>query len=137
MEHLAASLTQAIYRRGWSTKKKQRAIQISKTSADTLEGREELEELEKAEAWKLQSEELIEKGFGYGRESTDAKTLLQSAQATKTLIDIYKTAGSMLAPAAKQQETVGLMLFVIDPDKPSVKRAQVIDLEDDTEDIGL
>ena len=142
---LVRNVTQLLYIQGWTKiKKRQRAlVSIDKSEVAPL-NKEEEEEVEKAQAFKDQSEELLEKSFKMGREAVDAKTLREASSATKNYMDTYGRAKLMSSPVLEIKVAIGVGLFTVgEEQKASVlvtdgmKIAQPIDSPPLTSDIGI
>ena len=98
------------------------------------------EEIERIAAWKDQSAELVEKSFEKGRDSVDAKTLMQSGIAARSYVDVYNKAKTMNAPVIEGQRIAGIALILVKPDQipnVSMKTAQPVETALISEDVGI
>ena len=142
---LARNIGQFLCNQGWTKiKKRQRAMVIANADTPAPLNEEEQEEIEKAQAFKDQSEELLEKSFEYGRKAVDAKELREASSATKNYMDTYGRAKLMTAPVLEIKIALGVGLFTVgEEQQPGVlvtggmKIAQPIDSPPLTSDIGI
>ena len=141
---LALNLAKALYRRGWTKVKKKRAIVLRETAGIPMYSNDEQEEIDKIQAFKDQSEELLEKSYEYGRKAVDAKELREASSATKNYMDTYSKAKLMSSPVLEIKIALGVGLFTVgEEQKASVlvtdgmKIAQPIDSPPLTSDIGI
>ena len=145
LPEVAEKIRQLLYRKGWTKlKKKYRVIDITDKDDIPALSEEEEEEVEKAQAFKDQSEELLEKSFKMGREAVDAKTLREASSATRNYIDAYQRSKLMSAPVLEIQVNIGVGLFTLGEEQKAslpaaggMKIAQPIDSPPLTSDIGI
>ena len=135
---LVNSLSCALYRKGWTKIRTTRVTEIQHKEQTAILSDEEREELDKIDAFKDQSEELLEKSFQLGREAVDAKTLMQASASSKNYLDVYQRSQLMKSPETGTPVLIGVNLFAIgDNEQPAMKTAEPIGLDPITTNIGL
>ena len=133
-------LRQQMVTRGLPAEKRKRECLVLSRNKAALD-KQDASELATSEAFALQAEELVEKGFKLARDTDNARDFKDAASGTRSYLDVYRQSRGLVADQNSSIRPSGVTLFFVKeveaPTIEQMKKAQPIAVQEEPEPAGI